>query len=318
MALVAIPYLLLGKLQIMTTSWIALGVLALTAAGLYALHPLGCEGSTAPDPLLSHTEATPLVDAVAADARDLVAELARLEVEGPGEIVRRPDQEGRAHVSATIDPSERVPATYTNVRAVLRTSRADGSETRRELTRSRDRLHVRLCNARAETRPREWLFVRNPVDPAQFTGWLVDHEIEHAIEYDWSSLIAGGIANSWFRLACLGVRPVDLEPLLETVENAPRREVFALTFVRLEPRTGLGPAGVSEIWWNAEHQLPLEIRGGPPGAEWVQELVELELAADSAVLADVRVRFPEYRIRDLTDYQDDAHVHAPAKHAHER
>jgi hypothetical protein len=231
------------------------------------------------------------------------AELLQLERAAPAPTVRRA-QPSEAN-APLIDAAERAPADYSDLSAVLRTRDAEGKVLERAIVRRGERLHLALAGVGPDA---EWLFVRNPLDGARFTGWLVDHRIRHAIRYDWAALTAGGVADSWMRLACMGVRPSDLA----SVEpSGPTREAFGLSFELLEPKL----AGIREVWWNAEHKVALEVRGGAPGAEWVQELVALELTADSALLVDVDLRFPEYMVRDLADYQDFAHTHVH-DHAH--
>jgi hypothetical protein len=301
---------------IMLKTCIALGALALPAiASCTTVRESPAERVSTEGAVAAQAAEEPLDP----ETRALALDLLRLEREAPEPTVRRPGQEDRSHLPAVIDAAERAPSSYSDARVVLRTRGPEGSEEHRELVRSGDRLHLALGDA-SQAPSVEWLFVRNALDPAQYSGWLVAHDIQHSIQYDWMSLVSGGIANSWMRLACMGVRPGDLEPLLATAGDAPRREAFGLSFVKLQPHDGLGPADVGEVWWNAEHAVALEVRGGPAHAQWVQELVALELAADEEVLRAVEERFPDYRVSDLADFQDAAHVHpstATADHAHE-
>jgi hypothetical protein len=229
---------------------------------------------------------------------ELARELEQLERRVPELPVRR-TQPMAAHA---IDPRERSPATYTDATALLSKIGADGSEERWRLVRTADRLNIRK---EGDDGPGsvEWLFIRNPVDPAQFTGWLIDHDLRLAIEHDYSTLAGSGIARSWLTLACMGLHPHDMG----LAEDAAGRSAFGIAFHRMRPRDPKAAEGVSEIWWSEQHQLALEIRGRGEGGEWRQTTLTLELAADPECLRDVHARLPEYRIRDLADFQEDAH-----------
>jgi hypothetical protein len=177
----------------------------------------------------------------------------------------------------------------------------------RTVTRTAEVVHVRLGR---EPDAREWLFVRNPVDPRRISAALVNHQERAILEYDDTALRRTGIARGWAEVVSMGV---ELEWLRDGQAGARAR---TLDGVRFHERSVDPSSLVSELWWSDELALPLRLRVGRPDAESVIALRALRHSVDRSLLVDPRVRFPTYNVVDSVDWLEKLHDHGPKHHAH--
>lgn len=171
----------------------------------------------------------------------------------------------------------------------------------RRITRTRDRVHVRI-DAR-----REWLYVRNPVDARRVTGFLVDHTDRVIVVYEESDLRNQLGIRGWLDVITLGVDYGALAPAA-TRATSEIRTAHGRAFVRRGARTPDGTR--TSIWWNDDDLLALDTAGGPTagGAPTPRTtLVSIEPRVDDTLLAPLLTRFPTYHQVDYADWLEHRH-----------
>ena len=66
-------------------------------------------------------------------------------------------------------------------------------------------MHVRTSAVR------EWLYVRNPIDPRRVSGVMIDHETRVLVTYEESDLRNARGIRGWLDVLALGLDPDTLE-----------------------------------------------------------------------------------------------------------
>jgi hypothetical protein len=161
------------------------------------------------------------------------------------------------------------------------------------VTRTADRVHV------AAGPDREWLYVRNPVDPRRVSATLVDHKSQTLVVYDESDLRNTLGIRGWADVLTLGF---DMAVLSELPETSESRSTGTLTFSRYATRSPVN--GVREVWWNQSALLPLEVAKGEREAERTVVISIDRVSRDVAaqLLEPPAQRFPDYRRVDYPDW----------------
>jgi len=164
------------------------------------------------------------------------------------------------------------------------------------LTRSRNRAHSLLTGGVN----REWLFLRNPVDPRRVSGSLFNHAERAIVDYFESDLRNSGVARGWLDVLSPAVDPRLLAKFTQTSETA---ELSGVLFRKLVPKEDRQD-GILEVWWNSELLVPLRVTRRAAGVTQTYELTKLTRGVESDLLADPQVRFPRYATVDVADFAD--------------
>jgi hypothetical protein len=162
---------------------------------------------------------------------------------------------------------------------------------RRIVTRTADRLHVTLPDRR------EWLFERNPADPQRVSALLTDHTARVIVVYEESELRNWEGIRGWADVATFGV---DLQLLPALRPTSLVRTRAGLRFEQLTAVDGATP--VREVWWNADHFLPISLTIATSDGTVSQVVESLRLDVETGVLLSPTHRFPGYRVADLADW----------------
>ncbi len=184
------------------------------------------------------------------------------------------------------------------LRAVVRTTeeREGLSVTRDQVfTRSAERLFLGAADGSVG-----WWLRRNPIAPAQYDGLLIDPVERNLAAHTHSDLVGEGIAASWEEAAGLGF---DLARIAKLETSAERMVAFGHEFVTLT-----SPGALRAVLWSADLHLPLRTVHEQDGRRVVQEIVELVLTPDDALLADPRLGHPGWTAIDLADLRDCSHA----------
>jgi hypothetical protein len=167
------------------------------------------------------------------------------------------------------------------------------AERRQTVTRTADRVHV------AAPGGREWLYLRNPVDPRRVSGLLIDHPTRTIVAYEESDLRNALGIRGWLDVLTLGF---DAGALQEMDAGADIRRAHGLVFTRYVARRP--DADIREVWWSRSALLPLEVvKGEASGSRVVQISVErTRPGVDGRLLEAPAKRFPGYRQVDFPDW----------------
>lgn len=168
-----------------------------------------------------------------------------------------------------------------------------------DITRTVERVRLVPEGSRSE-----WLFERNPVDTRRAAGYLVDHDAREILAHQESDLRNRLGLNGWADVLMMRFHPDSLAALRATDE---RESAAGATFVKYVTGDG-GRPGAAEVWWSDTLLVPLRQTVREPGRVVTTTLSRLSPEVNLAELADPRVRFPEYAVRDIAD-QADEHSH---------
>lgn len=173
----------------------------------------------------------------------------------------------------------------------------DGAAVVHSVTRTIDRLHIDTGSGR------EWLYLRNPVDPRRVSALLTDHASRTIVVYDESDLRNTMGLRGWLDVLALGFDPGSLDQLERQNEE---RQAFSLAFQRFTAR--LADAVVREAWWNPSELLPLQVtRRRMQGEPVVVTVRQWRAAIDRERLVLPSERFPAYRQLELADWLEGLH-----------
>jgi hypothetical protein len=164
------------------------------------------------------------------------------------------------------------------------------------LTRKGDRVHVEYVGA-----GQEWLFRRNPVSSKHFSGELVNKQTRQILYFSFSELRMAGFATSWESTGLMGFDPSEVAALRRTGES---RTAFGIRFHRYVCRDPAPSTNLEEVWWSAEHQLPLRLLWRRGTRAWSQEITGIERRVDEKRLRDPEERYPEYTWNDIVDARE--------------
>jgi hypothetical protein len=175
--------------------------------------------------------------------------------------------------------------------------RPEGGIARREagvtrvVSRTADRVHI------AEGRDREWLFVRNPLDPRRASGMLVEHRARAVVLHEESDLRNVLGLSGWASVISLGF---DHAQLKATTRTNSVRTVGPLRFERIVPSSAATmPDG---FWWSHDAALASGFLQPSPAGPVRVSVVAARAGADAAVLQDPLVRFSSYTVVDLAEW----------------
>lgn len=163
---------------------------------------------------------------------------------------------------------------------------------RQTVSRTRERVHI-------DAGQREWLFVRNPVDPRRVSGVLVDHATRTLIEHEESDLRHMVGVAGWIDVLSLGLDPAVLPGLVK----GETRSVEGFRFRRYT-----APAredGVSEAWWCEEQLLAREFVVRERSGSTRLFVERMRRGVDVARLDAPSLRLPDYRIVGLAEWLEE-------------
>ena len=162
---------------------------------------------------------------------------------------------------------------------------------RHSVSRTHDRIHLALPGRR------EWLLLRNPVDPRRVSGMLVDHAARTIVVHEESDLRSRLGLNGWADALLLGLDP-EVVPRLQAAA-----QTRAITGVRFKKQVVAdGPAELSDVWWNAEFALPGAFTMKDAGGSTRVSIERIVRGVNGARLQLPPSRFPAYKVVDLADW----------------
>ena len=176
-----------------------------------------------------------------------------------------------------------------------------GGRSVQRVTRTTDRIHIML-----EGTGKEWLFERNPLDRRRVSGYLVDHQSRRILAHQEADLRVEHRLRGWADALIMRFDPVELPRLRRTSQ---REVVLGATFTR-HVAQDRAREGVLEVWWSEALLLPLRLTARERGVvvtTAVDEVEEVEHAQTQPVLADPRMRFPDYETLDVSDSHERRH-----------
>lgn len=187
--------------------------------------------------------------------------------------------------------AEQAPPLTLDVLTRYQSQRGRLRSVRHSVSRTHDRIHLALPGRR------EWLLLRNPVDPRRVSGLLVDHAARVIVVHEESELRSRLGISGWADALLLGFDP-ELVPRLQA--GAQTRTIAGVRFAR--QRVVDGPAELSEVWWNAEFALPGAFTVQAGGGSTRISIERIVRDVDSVRLQLPPSRFPSYRLMDLADW----------------
>lgn len=158
-------------------------------------------------------------------------------------------------------------------------------------------------------RGQTWRFTQSPIDPRYVTGLLVDVRLEKMLDHTEADLADAGIAHGWIDVAGLGARPPDETSMVATGRFEERSGIRFDQYVRVQDTVH----PLLELWWNAEHALPLRTRldiGN--GTIRVSELSSIRTDVRDSKVRDPSVRLTRFERMDVVDWREKYH----GTHAH--
>ena len=165
------------------------------------------------------------------------------------------------------------------------------SKSRQTITRTATRVHMAIADGR------ELLFERNPVDPRRVSGFVVHHDKRTIVRYDDTELRNWMALRGWADVITLGFDTGALGALQSTTQ---KKSLAGWTFVRFIARDRDHP--VRDVWWNADEALPSSFRIVDGAGSTTMTVIRIDRVAKDEVLRSPAVRFPKYRVVDLTDW----------------
>lgn len=200
----------------------------------------------------------------------------------------------RTKTTAPQGPPPLPPSALTLRPATVEMRISTGSGTRRQrVTRTADRVHL------ASNGEREWLYVRNPVDPRRVTGMLIDHRQRVVVVYEDSDLRNHLGIRGWLDVIALGFDASVLESMRPTGRV---KRAYGLAFSQ---HVSAQPQGdVEDVWWSESDFVPLEVvRRAADGRRRATSRIEAYRSeVDSQVLRDPSVRFTGYQQVGFPDW----------------
>jgi hypothetical protein len=162
---------------------------------------------------------------------------------------------------------------------------------RHSVSRTHDRIHLALAGKR------EWLLIRNPVDPRRVSGMLIDHAARTIVVHEESDLRTRLGVNGWADALLLGL-DAEMVPRLRAAA-----ESRAITGVRFNKQVVAGgPGELSDVWWNAEFALPGAYTVKSPGGSTRISVERIVRGVNGERLQLPSSRFPSYKVVDLADW----------------
>jgi hypothetical protein len=168
------------------------------------------------------------------------------------------------------------------------------SFTRRQIvSRTLDRIHIAGYDGR------EWLFERNSIDPRRVSATLLEHASRAIVLYEESDLRTSLGIRGWADVLALGF---DTQLLSRYERTQVVRTIGSIRFARyvLADERAKG----EDVWWSEEQVLPgrFAIADGTGVTRFTVE--HAHAGVDAALLRPAIVRFPDYRVVDLADWQE--------------
>ena len=158
------------------------------------------------------------------------------------------------------------------------------------ITRTVDRIHL------ATSDKREWLFERNPVDPRRVSGLLVEHTARTIVMYAESDLRVGLGLRGWGDVLSLGFDPGLLNRLTPSGRT---RTLGGIEFAHYA-----GTSRAQEVWWSAAQGFASSFVITDAAVTTTVSVERVSRDFNASVLEAPSVRFPSYRLIDLTEWQE--------------
>lgn len=167
--------------------------------------------------------------------------------------------------------------------------------TRQTMLRTIDRVLVVIDGTDSE-----WLFERNPVDHRRVSGSLIDHKASRILIHQESDLRLGQQLRGWMDILTLRFDTSALAALRATEET---RTTNGITFARYtEPKPAA--RGIAEVWWSAALLLPERLTIRENAGSTTSTVDSFVSGVDETKLAAPAMRFPSYRVLDVTDARE--------------
>jgi hypothetical protein len=161
---------------------------------------------------------------------------------------------------------------------------------RQSVSRTRDRIHVAAIGGR------EWLFVRNPVDPRRVSGMLIDHDSRTIVVHEESDLRSRLGIDGWAEALLLGLDPEAVRGL----QAAPQtRTIAGARFTRHSAAQGASTVG--DVWWNDDLLLPGAFEFKDPFGTTRVTIERIVRGVKDGNLEMPASRFPSYKVMDLAE-----------------
>jgi len=202
---------------------------------------------------------------------------------------------------AAAGPSTAVADTGPALSIHVVTERVDARGRRRLAGQSLARTGTRIALTPDGSR-KEWIFERNPLDPARVSGYLIDHAARRIVVYQESDLRNREGLAAWGDVWHMRVDPRDLKQMTRTAE---RPQVNGVPFVRYR-REGSG-SGTVLVDWSDEHGLPGRVEVRDAEGVTVSQVDRLVPLADAGVPGDPTSRHADYEIVDVADLGEHHH-----------
>ena len=162
---------------------------------------------------------------------------------------------------------------------------------RHSVIRTYDRIHLTMPGGR------EWLLLRNPVDPRRVSGMLIDHAARTIIAHEESDLRSRLGLNGWADALLLGLDP-EIVPRLQAA--AQTRAIMGVPFRKQVIEDG--SAELADVWWNAELALPGAFTMKDGNGSTRVSIERIVRGAKETRLHLPSSRFPSYKLVDLADW----------------
>ena len=163
---------------------------------------------------------------------------------------------------------------------------------RQTITRTAERVHILTMGD-----GREWLFVRNPVDPRRASGFVVHHDKRTIVRYEDTELRNWMALRGWADVITLGI---DVNAVSELQATTGKKSLAGWTFVRFVAREKDHP--VREVWWDGDQALPCSFRIVDATGSTTMTVKTIERFVKEDLLRPPAARFPTYRVVDLADW----------------
>lgn len=234
-------------------------------------------------------------EALDPDAARIAAEIRRLETTKPAPSPRKYGGDHRRHAPPPPEVVDGRPPTFT---AGLKVQ-APGSKDR-DLLVVRHERRLLIRNRRLRT---GILFEQNPVAEWQITAAAVDHPHRCVIDFNFVDLEGEGMPHRWEDLVGMGVRLGELDGL--ELDEA-TREAYGLVFQRMHNPAARPAAGdLLELWWNAEHCVPLELHRMTEDGVQIQKTVAFRFTHEAKNLRHPHEWMKQYKRVDLADFREE-------------
>jgi hypothetical protein len=173
------------------------------------------------------------------------------------------------------------------------TARRPSSTRRQIVSRTSDRIHI------AGNDGREWLFERNPLDPRRVAATAIEHESRAIVLYEESDLRMTLGIRGWADVLTLGF---DSQLLSGYERTRDVRTIGGIRFVR-HARAG-ARATRDDVWWSDDQALASHFAIADAAGVTRFAVERASAGVDAELLRAAIVRFPDYRVVDLADWQE--------------